>query len=600
MSLERIAGFEIHPAASRFPLMSDVELDELARDIKERGLDQPIQMHEGKVLDGRNRLLACEKAGVEPSTTAWDCRGGSPVAYVLSANVRRRHLTESQRAMIAAELLPDFEAEARVRQKATLKKGKEQPVSAPVREREKSADRAAQAAAVSTRYVEAAKAVAQRSPELAAKVKSGEVTLKRAEKEIRKKEQVRLVKAYVPPAGQFSVIAIDVSWPFEDELDGSDDARGGLPYPPMTMEEICALKLPADENCILFCWTTNTHLINGDAARAVKAWGFTAKTLLTWNKERMGTGRWLRGITEHCIIAVKGKATVELTNQTTLISEPRREHSRKPEAFYALVEKLCPSPNRIEMFSRTPREGWVTDGPEKEQFKPEKCIGHAKLFQPCARPPGKSGRCKRCAVAQKRSDDAAARAALKAAPEIAARDLAPHPEPAENPFPPFPGGAWRISRARNPKAHAYLLAEPDVSLCGANIGKSGDAPTEKDRRCSLCNLKVDVLIEHEGPTKKRASGCAALGCKVRTKETFCSLHAAQEHEFQEALAKDRPAQGELLTETAPGWCIGFEGRDDSEGPCNGVPSKKTQRCSSCTTRHAWVQKRTREGGAEKK
>lgn len=398
MPLERIAGFDIHPAASHFPLMSEAELDELARDIKERGLDQPVLMFEGKVLDGRNRLMACQKAEVEPRLADWDCRGGSPASFVLSANVRRRHLSESQRAMLAAELLPLFEKEAHARRIATLKKGEKKPESAPVREREKAADRAAAAAAVSTRYVEAAKAVAQKSPELAEKVKAGTVTLKRAEKEIRKNEAVRAVKAYVAPAGRYNVIVADPSWPFDDELDGSDAARGGLPYPPMTLEEICALQLPADNDCVLFLWTTNTHLSNGDAAQVLKRWGFKSKTILTWDKQRMGTGRWLRNITEHCLIAVKGSPTVTLSTQTTLLTEPKREHSRKPEGFYRLVESLCPSPNRIEMFSRTPREGWITDGPEKDKFAEPRwrCQGYEGIEEPCDLTPGTKGRCPSC------------------------------------------------------------------------------------------------------------------------------------------------------------------------------------------------------------
>lgn len=183
--LERICGFTIHPAASRFPLMSDAELDELAADIKARGLDNPILLHEGQVIDGRNRILACRRAGVFPTYKDWDCRGGSPVGFVLATNVKRRHLTESQRAMLAVELLPDFEAEAKQRQQRALKKGDEKPVGAPVPERGTAASKAAEAAGVSERYVKAAKAVAKKAPALAKDVLDGKKSLKAAEKEIR-------------------------------------------------------------------------------------------------------------------------------------------------------------------------------------------------------------------------------------------------------------------------------------------------------------------------------------------------------------------------------------------------------------------------------
>ena len=104
-----------------------------------------------------------------------------------------------------------------------------------------------------------------------------------------------------------------------------------------------------------------------EAYQLLDAWGFTAKTILTWDKQKLGLGDWLRNITEHCIMAVRGRPVVTLTNQTTLISEARREHSRKPEAFYRLVEALCHG-TKLEMFAREPRDGWTRWGAESEKF----------------------------------------------------------------------------------------------------------------------------------------------------------------------------------------------------------------------------------------
>ena len=90
-----------------------------------------------------------------------------------------------------------------------------------------------------------------------------------------------------------------------------------LPYPTMTLDEICALpvgKLAADD-CHLWLWTTNAFMRESYAI--ADAWGFTVKTILTWAKDRMGTGDWLRGQTEHCLMCIKGKPTITLTNQTT-------------------------------------------------------------------------------------------------------------------------------------------------------------------------------------------------------------------------------------------------------------------------------------------
>ena len=93
-----------HPIAEIFPLLDEIELEFLAADIVTHGLREPITLHpDGSILDGRNRARACERIGVEPTYTQWDGRG-SPVDLVLSLNLHRRHLTISQRAIVAARL----------------------------------------------------------------------------------------------------------------------------------------------------------------------------------------------------------------------------------------------------------------------------------------------------------------------------------------------------------------------------------------------------------------------------------------------------------------------------------------------------------------
>ncbi len=94
----------IHPIADIFPLISETELAVLADDILENGLRQAITLHsDGSVLDGRNRDLACVIAHVEPRYVVWNGHG-TPEAFVISMNLHRRHLKESQRGMIAARL----------------------------------------------------------------------------------------------------------------------------------------------------------------------------------------------------------------------------------------------------------------------------------------------------------------------------------------------------------------------------------------------------------------------------------------------------------------------------------------------------------------
>jgi len=368
---------KVHPAAALLPMMLEPELAELARDIEERGQILPIIRHDGVILDGRNRLAACKLAGREPWFEEWDGRGGTPTGFAVSANLPRRHLNETQRAVIGAQALPLFEAEARARQGKRAKpehpattsvpRGTDVEPAKPRASKEKpkrAAEAAAKAVGSSARSVARAKAVLERKPELVEQLKGAKLTLKQAEKAIKREEQVRQVLEYRPPTGTYSVIVTDVPWRYDDELDGSDQARAGTSYPTMSIEEICAIRVPAAPDCALWFWVTTAFLIDGTAARVLDAWGFEAKTMLTWVKDRFGAGRYLRNQTEHCILAVRGKPLITGEATANVLNAPRRGHSEKPDEFFALVEKVCPAQDRLELFARKERKGWVTSGAE--------------------------------------------------------------------------------------------------------------------------------------------------------------------------------------------------------------------------------------------
>jgi hypothetical protein len=161
--------------------MEGAEFDALADDISHHGLREPITLYEQAILDGRNRYRACMKSGVPPRFVDWQPRPGeSPTSFVLSRNLHRRHLNESQRAMVGARVEPLFAAEAAERQRANLKRGDEAPVTASVPERDQGEARehAAAVVNVSPRSVQAAKAVVTKgSVELVHAVETGNVTV---------------------------------------------------------------------------------------------------------------------------------------------------------------------------------------------------------------------------------------------------------------------------------------------------------------------------------------------------------------------------------------------------------------------------------------
>jgi hypothetical protein len=105
-----------HPLAALVPPMSPEEFDALSADILANGLFEPIVLYEGKILDGRHRYQACVDTGTEPRFREYE--GEDPAGYVISSNVHRRHLSASQKAVVALDLERVYAVQARDRQGA--------------------------------------------------------------------------------------------------------------------------------------------------------------------------------------------------------------------------------------------------------------------------------------------------------------------------------------------------------------------------------------------------------------------------------------------------------------------------------------------------
>ncbi len=161
--------YDFHPICRLFPRMTDEELQELADDISIKGLLHDIVLYEGKILDGRNRYLACPMADVEPRFTEWDGEG-SPLEWVISENMVRRHLTSSQKAVLAMELLPMLEKEAKERQRDAGRLAKK---CANRETNGKASQVAARIAKTNTTYVEVVKFIQSQAPELLDRVRNG-------------------------------------------------------------------------------------------------------------------------------------------------------------------------------------------------------------------------------------------------------------------------------------------------------------------------------------------------------------------------------------------------------------------------------------------
>lgn len=157
---------EFHPVAEIFPLIEGQEYQQLVDDVRTHGLREPITLHpDGRIFDGRNRYRACVEAGVDPRTEKW-AGDGDPLPFIISRNVHRRHLTESQRALVAARI-------ADMRQGARTDLA---PIGAT------SQQHAADMMRVSRRQVQRAKKVIKRgTSKLIAAIEQGDITIAAAE-----------------------------------------------------------------------------------------------------------------------------------------------------------------------------------------------------------------------------------------------------------------------------------------------------------------------------------------------------------------------------------------------------------------------------------
>ena len=368
-----------HPLADIFPLISGKEFDDLAEDIRIHGLREPIRLFDEQILDGRNRYLACGVAGVAARFEPFE--GDDPLAYVISTNLRRRHLNESQRSMVADKL-------------ANMPSGYRSDLPSANLPKLISQAEAAEMLNVSTRSVTAAHAVRTSSPDLAAAVEHGVIRVdaaanllnkpiefqqgvvekvtegqKLAEAKRNTRKEMLPAKIAALPAGQFRVNYADPPWRYGDARNTGDhrESTGALDhYNVEGLEGLKELEVKsiAAPDSVLFCWATFPLL--PDALELVAAWGFKYKTAFVWDKKHGAFGNYHDADAELLLIATRGSCTPEADKKEKQIQRfARAGHSVKPEEWRELIDRLYPSGPRIELFCRgEPAQGWTGWGAE--------------------------------------------------------------------------------------------------------------------------------------------------------------------------------------------------------------------------------------------
>lgn len=392
-----------HPVADIFPMMSDREFRDLVDDIATHGLHEPVWLHtDGRIVDGRNRYLACRELGIEPVTRMYEGDDSDLVFFVVSLNLHRRHLSESQRAMVATRIatLSDGQRADRV--------GTE--ISVPTQAQ------AAQMLSVSVDSVQFARKVSEHAePEVAEAVTAGKVAVstaatladapaeqqrdligalgsadgeaerRAAEKAIvkaaqeikqRKKEERIAEKAKavaeiaarttmpLDSIGPFPILYADPPWRYDYAEDTSRQIENH--YPTMPLDDIKKLDIPAADDAVLFLWVTSPKLVEG--IEVMEAWGFEYRTSMVWIKDRIGMGYYARQQHELLLIGKRGSLPVPDPEDrpSSVVHASRGEHSAKPDEVYELIERMYPLRERCELFQRRPRDGWSGWGNQAE------------------------------------------------------------------------------------------------------------------------------------------------------------------------------------------------------------------------------------------
>ena len=344
---------EFHEVANIFPLLTGNEFEALRDDIKTNGLLEPIVIHEGKILDGRNRYTACLGADVVPDYEDYD--GDDPLAFVLSKNLHRRHLNESQRGLVAGKI-------------ANMPSGTRTDLEPSTDSYEVSLSDAADMMNVGRTIVANVKKIERDAPDLIPAIESGEMTVNKAIQTAKKREVIADLESIATQEakaieGIYDVIVIDPPWDMEKIERNVAPNQVAFDYPTMTQEELRELVIPVADDCHVWLWTTQSYL--PVALDLLIDWGLTYICTFVWHKpggfQPFGLPQYN---CEFVLYARRGSPKfIDFKNFFTCFNAPRTGHSEKPEEFYDVVRRVTAG-RRLDMFSRRTIDGF--DGWGKE------------------------------------------------------------------------------------------------------------------------------------------------------------------------------------------------------------------------------------------
>ena len=350
------------------PPLAIEEFNQLEKNIIADGCRDPLLTWNGILIDGHNRYEICAKHSLEFSVVEKDFLNENHVKeWMINNQFGRRNLSNYQRSVLALDLQGVFSDRA----KENLSDGGK---GCQITDKVDTKKELAKVANVSHDTIAKVKKIqSNATPEVKEQLNNGEISINEAYKGIKKAERAIDIEkqreniannVMAKIDGLFEVISIDPPWNYGRSYD-PDSSRVANPYPEMSQSELLNIELPFADDSVCLLWTTQAFIF--DAKELLNKWGFTYKATIVWDKEKMGMGAWLRMQCEFCLIGIKGNPAWNNTKYRDIIREPRREHSRKPDCFFEMIEEITVG-RRLEYFSRENRKGWEVYGNETNKF----------------------------------------------------------------------------------------------------------------------------------------------------------------------------------------------------------------------------------------
>lgn len=342
--MARFGSFETHPVLDVFPLMEGADFDELRNDIAAHGLQIPLLKRGRTLLDGRNRLRACIELGIEPRFEEFE--GADATAAVVAANLRRRHLTESQRALVAARL-------------AALPKGRPRRGTAAAE-----APTQAQAAAltgVSERLTRAAKAVLEAGDsDLTSAVERGQLAVTAAESMLKRPEGERERVLQLVMGGQAFPAAVRAARTPAPTNGAPTDGYQVVVIDHDNWDAVEAAAPPLAPDCHV--WVRPRGVAPRRVLRLLQRWGLQWQSFFVWVRpegSEVPAGEGLPLVAAEVIFhASRGKLQLSAPRERVNLFEGEpREGNSLPVEFYSELRALT-SGRRLDMFGRAAQPGY--------------------------------------------------------------------------------------------------------------------------------------------------------------------------------------------------------------------------------------------------